>query len=413
MTEETTTELYDLFTDDTNLLDNDTELTSVAPAICDAKSVYYVNRQNISPFISQFVILTIIVFLGLIGNTLSYILMHKDSKGSSSTFILKVLSVADNLVLIFHFLYFSLPACYAYTGTPLGYKKFHELFAKCVFGIVMWSSKVMSIYFTLLVTVERYIAVSRPLRAPFVCTLKNARIGTLCVVLFSVIYNLPKVLYYPVNNYAFDPCLGEVAPVALSQSRATPIWFQQVYITYLYLGVIYAFPLLTLTMLNFYLIAALRASSKMRCEMAAGTKKVSPDRITEKIIGIVTAFILLESPAIVVNLMMMISPKAVSRSMKFNFLYTTYILSTVNSVINFYIYCLLGKRFRQQLLMLLGCVRTKRKPGSFKTTIATPSNGTVSTITSTSSLARDGNQVKQNVRGEMYTMNEKDDSTKL
>lgn len=49
-----------------------------------------------------------------------------------------------------------------------------------------------SVWTTVGVTVERYVAVCHPLRARFLCTYRRARIFNIGITLFAVAYNVPR-----------------------------------------------------------------------------------------------------------------------------------------------------------------------------------------------------------------------------
>ena len=49
-----------------------------------------------------------------------------------------------------------------------------------------------SVYLTLAVSMERYVAVCQPLRARSICTFGRARRLVIVMGLFSLLYNLPR-----------------------------------------------------------------------------------------------------------------------------------------------------------------------------------------------------------------------------
>ena len=61
-----------------------------------------------------------------------------------------------------------------------------------------------SVYLTLCVTIERYVAVCLPLKARSLCTFGRARYYVLCIGVFALLYNIPRfwevtweTVYYP------------------------------------------------------------------------------------------------------------------------------------------------------------------------------------------------------------------------
>lgn len=257
--------------------------------------------------------------------------------------------MADNLVLIFMVFFLTLPAAYSYDGVFLEYFTFYQLLGQPIVIFLKWSSKTGSIYLTLFVTAERYIAVSRPFKASTLCTKRNAKIGIVMILLFTLIYNIPKLLYYKMYNEGYDVCMRKIMPIGERTELYTSRVFIDVYVLGMYFIIIYIFPLTSLFVLNSFLISMVRKSYRQRAEMGGVVK--SSERTTEKIIGIVTAFIVLETPAIIVNLI--VSQKDQITTQDLNLLNMIYILSAINSVINFYIYCLVARDFRQKLIRML------------------------------------------------------------
>ena len=53
-----------------------------------------------------------------------------------------------------------------------------------------------TIYMTMLVTVERAMVVMKPLKAKYICTRRRAVLVSLGVLVWSVVYNIPRCLEY-------------------------------------------------------------------------------------------------------------------------------------------------------------------------------------------------------------------------
>ena len=62
--------------------------------------------------------------------------------------------------------------------------------------LLQWTATTGTIYMTLMVTVERFVAVTSPLRSRIIFSLRAARWISLGVFLGSVIYNLPHWFAY-------------------------------------------------------------------------------------------------------------------------------------------------------------------------------------------------------------------------
>lgn len=89
-------------------------------------------------------------------------------------------------------LLFGLPEISEYTYTMVWYTSgVYQRVTPFVYPLGL-IAQTGSVYLTVTVTVERYVAVCRPLRARSLCTYGRAKMYVLCVVLFSVLYNLPR-----------------------------------------------------------------------------------------------------------------------------------------------------------------------------------------------------------------------------
>lgn len=93
---------------------------------------------------------------------------------------------------LFQFLIFGLPGIYPYTGHLFNYKFFvYPRMVKFLYPLAN-IAQMITVYLTLTVTMERYVAVCHPLRARSMCTYGRARIAVLCIIVASVAYNFPK-----------------------------------------------------------------------------------------------------------------------------------------------------------------------------------------------------------------------------
>jgi len=106
-----------------------------------------------------------------------------------------------------------------------------------------------SIYLTLAVTIERYVAVCHPFHARSEFTWKQARYIVLGIVIFSAVYNIPRFWEYNVvaitdsdNNFIRYVIL--TAPI-----RRHPM-YDKVYVFMGYFILLYLLPLLALIVFN-------------------------------------------------------------------------------------------------------------------------------------------------------------------
>jgi neuropeptide Y receptor type 1 len=335
--------------------------------------------RNIVVFIGLCPVLLTICIFGFFGNTLSFVVMFKEKHRNSSSFLMQALAIADNLVLLFFILYFVVPTVYDFTFEFEEGYDFH-MFARNFTGFGLWLNKTISIYIVVFMTAERAVAVCLPFKAVGWCTYRNSVKGLIFVIIFSILYNLPKLWYYHWPEYEYDPCFGYKRPFTKPFMGFDPL-FSEVYIVGFYYVFVFIIPLTLLISLNTKLILTLRTASAARGDMAQGKAKKG-DKITEKIVGVVTAFIILEFPALVANATYLVEWKTTQKISTAADIAVrlSYVLSATNSFINFYIYCLVGEKFRRQVLCVLGCAsRGLSGSSTMSQTVSTTPDGTTNT----------------------------------
>jgi len=110
-------------------------------------------------------------------------------------------------------LIYGLPAIYTYTGLLFHYK--FIIYPKIIRYLFPLSciAQIVTVYLTLTVTLERYIAVCHPLKVRSFCTYGRAQVAVLVIVIFAFIYNLPKwVIHLIYFTIIFLQLLSEQTP---------------------------------------------------------------------------------------------------------------------------------------------------------------------------------------------------------
>ena len=111
-----------------------------------------------------------------------------------------------------------------------------------------------SIYFTMSVSAERYIAVCWPLKSRFLCTWSRARYYSAAVYIFSFLFNIPRWFELQTNQitHPADPhgLMEQIQfEVGYSDLRANPIYTK--YFMYpTLLGFQYILPFIVLSIFN-------------------------------------------------------------------------------------------------------------------------------------------------------------------
>ncbi|CAG7824937.1 unnamed protein product [Allacma fusca] len=193
--------------------------------------------------------ITIVAILGIIGNILSAVVLSRPQMRSSVTCLLLGLAFCDSLLVFTSALIFGLFSLSDFMGTLTTYRLvYHPLLVPYLYPISI-SAQTASVYLTLAVTLERYVAVCHPLRARSLCTWRRARYCVMTVLLFAITYNLPRwweVLIVEGYNWTYNITMFENS---MSEMRANP-YYITIYINWAYLVVMYMVPFTGLVAFN-------------------------------------------------------------------------------------------------------------------------------------------------------------------
>ncbi|TGZ62375.1 hypothetical protein CRM22_007478 [Opisthorchis felineus] len=129
------------------------------------------------------------------------------------------------------------------------------------------TAQMATIWITVCLTAERFIAGCYPLHASILSSIPRARIATLCCVLCAAVYNLPRwfELSYFRDSLAGTPQASSNCEVAVAS--VTCLWhttFRVVYYTWGYILFMFLLPVVALTVMNVKLMQALRRSDVFR-----------------------------------------------------------------------------------------------------------------------------------------------------
>ncbi|CAH1790654.1 unnamed protein product, partial [Owenia fusiformis] len=144
-----------------------------------------------------------IIIFGVIGNILSLIVLKKEHEQSTRVFLLKTLAITDTLFLI------------SYIGLI---PEDGSLVSDDTYGDIVWlleylnkTASTLTTWVIVLVTIDRYIHVAKPLRAPVIATMKRMRVAIVTLTVIAFIYNSPRVLKQPKIDDAYHENIHFVA----------------------------------------------------------------------------------------------------------------------------------------------------------------------------------------------------------
>ena len=237
------------------------------------------------------VVLLIVCVLGLAANSLvAIVLTHKSYKHSSTSVFLLALALFDSLVLACTlFLICFQPLSEEYSTL------IHPNIMPYVYPLAL-TAQTCTIWITVSFTVERYIAVTHPISATRLCTVKRARVITVIVACLSILYNLTRWFEY--RTAAVIPsanATSDFIPEAPYQIRSTALLnseYESVYFTGLYLTVMCIIPVVLLSVLNYLLIHAVQQSRNGKLGVGNRTSSAKENNITIMLVSVVAVFII-------------------------------------------------------------------------------------------------------------------------
>ena len=305
-------------------------------------------------FIIYTVFVGTFVVVGVIGNIFALVVFWKESIKSSALFLFQCLSLIDSALLLTVFPLYSMESFVVYTGWLLGYSTIHPYVLVHLLPLVL-TAQTATIWVTVLVAVNRYIAICLPLRASRWCTVSKAKKQLAFVLLFAVLFNIPRFIEYRVVYVTYDNGTTYTATAAFSRLLSHKLYYI-VYDNILYFIFILALPLFVLMLLNIRMIKALKASRRTRIEMQS-VRQQQDNNVTFVLIIIVTVFIICQVPALINRVVWTVTPDEARQCGGFQFYMRPIanMLVIFNSAINFVIYVLFNKRFRLVLIQTACC----------------------------------------------------------
>lgn len=295
-------------------------------------------------FIITGVILPIIGVMGVVGNSMSLAILCRREMRSSINLYLSALSVYDSLLIVTAILCFACPAIHVYckfiinVNVLQGYKTVYPYMIKYLYPMAL-IAQTGSIWITVSVTIERYIAVCHPLKARSMCTMSRAKTVITVVSILSLAYNMPR-FWETGTTEVFEPGTNityvEHCKSALRKNKT----YYVIYYLWMYLPIMNVVPFLALAVFNVLILYAVRKARSARIQMSRREEKEMNTAMM--LICIVAIFFACNTMTVVINILEYAGVYYVTSDM----VHTSNLLVTFNSSVNFVIYCIFGKKFK-------------------------------------------------------------------
>ena len=311
-------------------------------------------------FVVPGILLNVIGLLGLIGNALSIIVLSRPQMRQSINCILIGLASFDSILLLTSILMLGLPAIFDFLSMqlsngyqPPGFNVFHYYFTKIfpfitptVYSIGM-IVQTGSVYLTIAVTLERFVAVCLPFRSRSLCTYGRARYGVILIALFAIVYNLPR--FWEIKWQTTYP-YGPKYPITevIQTDLRTNHYYVSIYYTWAYLIFMFFIPFSCLAIFNLLIYRQVRIANSERSRMSRQEQKEIG--LATMLMVVVIVFFLCNVLALVVNILEHLFHKQFPQMININNL-----LITLNSSVNFIIYCIFNDKFKRIFCKLFCC----------------------------------------------------------
>ena len=292
----------------------------------------------------------VLIPLGLVGNTLSFLVMIRPNNRKVSTCMyMAAISINDNLML-----------CVEVHAWFVDALKLHEWYQLEYKIIVYFSSFALqsATYLILAMTVDKYIAIRWPHKAAIYSSPKRAKTIIVTILIFVSMYNVPHLFMTAVVK---GKCYGYSTKSILTKVYS--------WLDFVLNGVI---PFTLLIHMNYVIVKTVRNSQKMFTsdvgtmgnETREKTMKSAASQLTTMLLAITTLFLILLFPTYV----RFIYTAFVSSDTPSKFAASIFIsevsnkLYVTNSGINFFLYCVSGKKFRNDLKEIVCRSRSTNSP---------------------------------------------------
>ena len=260
---------------------------------------------------------------------------------SGSSVILTALAVADTLTL-------------AFGPTVLYLQKIHNIFINDYFLICKLQRYLKSVFsyyanwLVIVLTIFRVIAVYLPHKANVYCTRRKAFIVVVVTFAAFFVVNLDTIIYIQ----------------HITENNRRKCWFTgsrytyyTVYSQWVMLTIMSVIPFVLLVTSNILIIYKVLIYSFRRRNMSTEIKSNDSQSMTAMLVGISVLFLVTQVPAVVISII-----KRNLSTAKHNkeYLYVFLVIDTIfrlfkwtNHAVNFFCYCISGKRFREELVAMV------------------------------------------------------------
>ncbi|ELU00159.1 hypothetical protein CAPTEDRAFT_200662 [Capitella teleta] len=308
---------------------------------------FYTNAQ----FITGLVCYPIICFVGMTGNIFILIVLGQKAMQTSTNVFLSALAISDIIKLVNDFLYF-LTVLLQETHPSAGNKAFGYLYPYAHFIFNM--SVCVSSWLTVSVAVERYILVCHPTRAKGITSIPRAKVISIVCFIWMTAIAIPSALRYKTVTITVQSGDRNISSLDV---KLTPLWLNETFVVaYNWLQSLLRsiIPLFVLVFTSSFIINALRKTR-------ANKRMASRNKITLMLIIVILSFLVCIIPDAIMSAFFNLGYAESENYLVKGVREITDMLLGVNAMINFELYMIFNKLFRDQFMQLF-CKKFATKP---------------------------------------------------
>jgi len=296
------------------------------------------------------VVLPVICAFGLVGLILTLVVLSKKHMVTSTNCYLSSLAGADFVFLLLLATSLIEPALEP-DSRPHYTFQIYTFYA----NIMMHTLLMASIWSTVMLAVERYIAICQPFLVFKVCSVVKARIVISCIYVSSFLLRLPNFWEKKVVSF-FDTNSNITWTFHQARPLADDFHYNTVY-PWMVDGVLASIvPFLLLLCLNARLIFEVRKSTqylKRTGQTGTITAQKEEHQVTVMLIAVILVYFACQGPYVIYTAVVSINLYTLGSSYTLLFKSTARLLLTVKSALNFILYCWFSEKFRATLKKIL------------------------------------------------------------
>ena len=295
------------------------------------------------------VILPIICACGILGIILTIIVLSHKNMSTSTNCYLMALAIADLIFLVL--LIPRLVETHLRVHTPAYYT--YQI-------VTTYSIKIgnicllASIWITVMLAVERYIAICRPFLAAKLCTVPRARVLILLIYSAAVLVRMVNFWQHRVNSAFHITSNSTIHYIQPSEFAYHHFWFVYAWLVDVFMASILPFSLLLI--MNTLLIRAVKRSTRYIQRNQLATRRRSSStvqreelQVSTMLISVIIVFFVCQAPYVVYIALTTTGLVHLTTTGFFLFRDVTMLLLTLKSAVNFILYCWFSERFRVTL----------------------------------------------------------------